>query len=255
MVTAVVLVGLAIFAFFLFYPPYVASETKKLEKEHMEGVRETFLDIQQMVSLMGEGESKSIEIPMYPRSSFLIPPSGSAAGISITASAGEKFGALAYRLSNTYYPNQTYVLEGGGVILEQGGVEVMTFDPNLVSGLYLGDNYARVDVEEWYVVGENVWMSKTGSTALTISCVDDDYEVYTGDSPNAENVVVDLTGKVEHENAWTEYLTRVRDELNAQGLNASLDGLKLTILGRVTGAGTKDIYYYKHVKKIEISVR
>jgi hypothetical protein len=41
------------------------------------------------------------------------------------------------------------------------------------------------------------------------------------------------------------------EELNAKGLNASVSGLKLTVLGK--GApGTKDLYYFEHYRKVGV---
>jgi hypothetical protein len=251
-VAATVLVLLALMALALFLPPFLESQTKSGEREQMEEVREVFSRIQQELYGMAQGESRAFGLPMSPGSFFLY-PTGTSASLSFGMRWTENdLGRVRYHMPSRSYPPQTYVLEGGGVILEQEGRSLMTFPPFLVRTLDLGENLVRVEVEWIYLVGENVGVSKRGPATLTLQGLEEGYSVWAENEPNAENVVVDLTGRVEYENAWGRYLQELRDELNAKGLNASVSGLKLTLLGKVTPSGNKDLYYFQRYRKVGV---
>ncbi len=251
-VAATLLVLLLVMALLLFLPPFLESQAKTREMAQMEEVREAFSSVQAGLYRMAQGDSLSFALPMSPASFFLY-PTGEAACLSFGVKRTENdLGRVRYSMHTRSYPRYTLALEGGGVVLEQGGVSLMTLPPLLVRAVDLGENRVRVDVEWVYLVGENLRLSKRSPAALTLTCLEEGYSVWAEENCNAENVVVDLTGRVEHENAWKRYLGELRDELNSRGLNATLSGLRLTVQGKVTTAGTKDLYYFEHVRKVAV---
>jgi len=256
-VAATVLVLLAVMALVIFLPPFLESQVKSGEKDQMEEVRRTFSILQTSLYQMTQGDSLSFVLPMSPGSFFLY-PTGEAACLSLGVKWRENdLGRLRYSMITRSYPSYTLGLEGGGVVLEQEGVSLMTFPPPLIRAVDLGENRVRVDVEWVYLVGENVRLSKRGPATLTLICLEEGYSVWAGENCNAENVVVDLKGRVEYEGAWQRYLKDLKDDLNSLGLNANLDNqnpLKLTILGRNASPGVKDLYYFEHMRKIAVWV-
>jgi|GEM_PF-1280606 len=251
-VAATVLVLLAVMALALFLPPFLESQTKSGEMKQAEEVREVFSQLQTELYRLSQGESRTFVFPMAP-SSFFLYPTGNAATLSFGARWTENdFGRVTYSMTTRSYPSYTLVLEGGGVVLEQGRRSLVILPPFLVRTLDLGDNLVRVEVEWIYLVGENVRVSKRGPATLTLQGLEERYSVWAENEPNAENVVVDLTGRVEYDNAWGRYLQELRDELNARGLNASASGLRLTVSGKVTTPGIKDLYYFERYRKVGV---
>ena len=251
-VAATVLVLLGLMALAIFLPPFLESQTKSGEMEQAEEVRELFSQIQTELYRLAQGESRAFVLPMSSGSFFLY-PTGRAASLSFGMRWTENdLGRVVYSMAARSYPSYTLALEGGGVVLEQEGRSLMTFPPFLVRTLDLGENLVRVEVEWIYLVGENVRVSKRGPATLTLQGLEEGYSVWAENEPNAENVVVDLTGRVEYENAWGEYLGGLAGELNAKGLNASVSGLKLTLLGKVPSPGNKDLYYFERYRKVGV---
>ncbi|MEM1982020.1 MAG: hypothetical protein QXZ52_02440 [Candidatus Hadarchaeales archaeon] len=251
-VAATVLVLLVVMALFLFLPPFLESQTKSGEMAQMEEVRRTFSVLQSSLYRMAEGDSLSFVFPMS-SSSFFLFPTGKAACFSFGVKWEENdLGRLKYSMDTRFFPAYTLSLEGGGILLEQSGSSVMTFPPLLIRALEIGENKVRVDVEWIYLVGENIRLSKRSPVTLTLTCLEERYSVWAEENCNAENVVVDLTGRVEYENVWQKYLVELRDELNSKGLNATLSGLKLTVLGKVTSPGIKDLYYFEHLRRVAV---
>ena len=163
------------------------------------------------------------------------------------------FGVIGIETRGWFYPWRTFVYEGGAVIENESGTCYMVSEPVLVSVQDAGGENVGITVNYVFVDGSYSLVS-SGEREITLTCTSSGYRVTPREGPNRENVVIDLTHMVraEHRGVWRDYLARVKDELNAQGLNASLDGLKLTILGRVTGAGTKDIYYREKITEIRV---
>jgi hypothetical protein len=251
-VAATVLVLLAVMALVLFLPPFLESQTKSGEMSQAEEVRELFYRIQQELYGMAQGDSRTFVLPMS-SGSFSLYPTGRAASLSFGMRWSENdLGRLVYSMAARSYPSYTLVLEGGGVILEQEGRSLMTLPPFLVRTLDLGDNLVRVEVEWIYLMGENVRVSKRSPATLTVQGLEEGYSLWTENEPNAEDVVVDLENRVEYDSVWERYLQELGEELNAKGLNASVSGLKLTVLGKVTASGTKDLYYFEHYRKVGV---
>lgn len=254
-VAATVLVLLALMAFFLFFPPFLESQIKSGEKAQMEEVSGSLSSLQTSLYRMAQGDSVSLALPMCPSSFFLF-PTGGAACLSLGVGWAENdLGRLRYSMATRSFPSYVLALEGGGVVLEQGGVSLMTLPPVLIRAVDVGENRVRVDVEWIQFVGESVRISRRSPVTLTLTCTEERYLTWAEEDPNAENVVVNLAGRVEYENAWRRYLRELRDELNSLGLNASIDNLnpfRLIILGRVTTPGVRDLYYFEHLRRVAV---
>ena len=107
--------------------------------------------------------------------------------------------------------------------------------------------------------GPGTGLASLGEKKLLLSCTNAGYTAMPSGGPNRENVVVDLSARVDpdHREAWERYLAGENQRLNSLGLNASLDPsnpLKLTVLGPVTSAGVKDLYYYEKVVEVNVEV-
>jgi hypothetical protein len=158
------------------------------------------------------------------------------------------YGAVELRATNEFYPSQTYVYEGGGVVLIQDGVDLMASDPAMVAASDAGGGLIRVDVSFLVIKNRKASIASTGTVTVRASCEGSRQVVAPVEGPNRENVVITVSSA--YSKAWGGYLQKLRDELDAKGYNPILspDGMTLTILGRPG----KDIYYYERVKEIEV---
>lgn len=246
-------VGILISAFVILYPIYARIWVREAEASHAEEVAESFLKIQTKILDMSENESTSVNVQMSPEIPFFILPHGMAGVLSCTPKSDDQFGTLELKTRSYRYPNQTYVFEGGGIILEQFGASFMRSDPGMIIAWDAGGDNIRVEVRYIWIENRVFTYATKEPATIRVSCLSSYYSV-TPDGPNRENVVIDLTGNVGYENAWRGYLKDVKDKLNEKGYNASVDNLKLTILGKVTTSGVNDIYYYEKVSKIEVRI-
>ncbi len=161
------------------------------------------------------------------------------------------YGTVKLDVTNEFYPSQTYVYEGGGIIMIQDGVDLMASEPTVVTASDAGGgSLIRVDVNFSVVENRETSTASTGTMTIHASCKSSRYVVTPVDVPNRENVVVTISSI--YNNAWSKYLQNLCDDLNTKGYNASFDGLTLTILGKNTGPGVKDIYYYEKLREIEV---
>jgi hypothetical protein len=79
-------------------------------------------------------------------------------------------------------------------------------------------------------------------------------EVYPGSLPNASSVSIRID--TNYPDAWLELLTALRDELATKGYNPQLiaENLELIINGKVTNPAVPDIYFFKHVKHVQLRI-
>jgi hypothetical protein len=162
------------------------------------------------------------------------------------------YGTVELRVTNEFYPSQTYVYEEGGVVLMQDGVDLMVSKPTMVTASDVGAGLIRVNINFLVIKNRTASIASTGTATVRASCESSRHVVAPVEGPNRENVVLAVTSI--YETAWSRYLQDLCDELNAKGYNASLEGLTLTILGKENAPGVKDIYYYETLKEIEVFV-
>jgi hypothetical protein len=115
-----------------------------------------------------------------------------------------------------------------------------------------GGDLIRVNVDLWVIRGKKASVASTGTKTIRVSCRSSKYTVAPVGGPNRENVIIKISPI--YSDAWKKYLRDLHDELHAKGYNPILDDLTLTILGKNTGSGVKDIYYYEKVTEIEVTI-
>lgn len=266
-VAALIMITVAVFFFYLWYPGYERREVFKSEREHMESVARSFRDIQEEVGKMVAGDTVSVEVKMSPVGVPFVFATGKAGSLSVFPSPDNRYGTLEFKAWNRHYPSQTHIFEGGAVVLVQEN-QVMRLPPRIIRVFRASDNENLdvVIVENILIVPrgiawENSWISKRGTGKVEITCENSFYSVEPiygpGENlvPNRENVVIDLEGKVMYRWAWRRYLEEMRDELGPYYPVLDATALRLTIRGRdndkVVG---NDIFYYELVKRIVISI-
>lgn len=161
-------------------------------------------------------------------------------------------GSLEFEMRNSQYPSQTYVYEDGAVILLQGDSGVMLSEPNLLTVRERTENEVEVWVNRYFVVGRESSLSQGGWTSLKITSLGSYFATQAENQPNRENVTLEITSP--RREVWRRYLQKLEGELNSLGLHASLhpENNLLTILGRVTENGKKDLYYYERVYELYV---
>lgn len=162
------------------------------------------------------------------------------------------YGTVEFQGNNGFFPNQNYVYEGGAVILIQNETNLMVSKPTMVTASDASGDLIRVNVDLFVIERKKASIASTGTATIRAFCKSSGFTVAPVGGPNRENVV--LTISTRYENAWVRYLHDLCEELNNRGYNASLDGLTLTILGKNTDPGVKDIYYHEKVTEIEVSI-
>jgi hypothetical protein len=177
--------------------------------------------------------------------------------ITVNFIGGPEYGTIGFESRNLFYPSQTYVYEGGAVILVQDGVDIMISKPTMIAVSDAENNNIRVDVNFLMVENKNEMTSlnSTGIGTIEAYCKSSTYAVTPVSGPNRENITLIVTSS--YRNAWGEYLRDMSEELKAMGIGADFDPnmLTLTIKGRYDTPGVKDIYYYEKFTEIEITFR
>lgn len=108
-------------------------------------------------------------------------------------------GSIRFSGHNIYYPDQTYVFEGGHLILSQNGTETMLeSNPSMISWERMNENRYRVKVEYPLISGENSFVSSSGSGSVHLTRRGDIHR-----SGLTENFT--LVVETDYENAWLEY--------------------------------------------------
>ena len=249
----VLVIGIFIAAFTIIYSIYSRTGLREAEAEHMEAVRDSLLEIKELVGENFQGESRSVELQMSV-------PGGMAGTLSVSPAKDNKYGYLEFRARNTWLPSRSFFLEGGAMIENEGGRVYMSSAPGLVtvSDVEEENRIQWVRVIVHYVLIENFefMAASMGPRTVEITCVSDNYTVSPeNDRPNRENVVVNLEGRVEDRNreAWKKFLEDLKETLPVY-YNVTLDPveLKLTIEGFYPAM--KDILYYERLTWIRIRV-
>jgi hypothetical protein len=162
----------------------------------------------------------------------------------------EEMGSIKFEVKNLVYPDQSWIYEGGGVIMAQYDLNVMRSDPPLIMVREVENDKIEVIVNT--VTIENFPVSYTSSVPVTVTAtVKDIYYVVQGE--NCERVTVQVGSS--YPNAWKSYFSKLERMYNERGYNASFDEntLSLTIEGKNLTPGVDDIIYSKKVKVIEVS--
>lgn len=180
----------------LLTPILGSSGTRGAEAEYMKSVKESFLDIQEMVDLMSDGDSASLEIQMSSSPPFY------AGGLERSGfiSAGKdenKLNCLEYVAKGWYHPSRSFLFEGGAVIENHEGRVYMSSKPKMVKTRSLADDNIMVEVEYIKLMG-NFRLASKRSRRLELTCKSLRYENAPLGGPNSDNVVVNLEGKLQY---------------------------------------------------------
>ena len=167
---------------------------------------------------------------------------------------GLGLGFLEVEVRGWFTPTTSFALEGGAVLMKDSGGWRMLSPPPLITA---SEN--TLTVTYFLLKGPGIGLASLGEKRLLLRCTNEGYTVVPSGGPNRENVVVDLSARVDpdHREAWERYLAAENRRLNSLGLKASLDPsnpLKLTVLGPITSAGIKDLYYYERVVEVNVEV-
>jgi hypothetical protein len=173
-------------------------------------------------------------------------------------------GSLRLETKTRYYPSQTWVYEGGGVILKQDDTSIMYSPPNdlitVTDAGVPGDNL-RVEVN-LRMLKNIAGVSQAMATAdsFTIHMAEEPgYTVFPAGGPNEDSV--ELVILSDYTQAWREYLQELSRKINrdyGEGVSSVDDSkidegeIKLIVNGRGP-AGVRDIYYYENITEYEVS--
>lgn len=177
-----------------------------------------------------------------------------------TASIGEEekkiaspmYGDIRFDIKNYYYPDQTWAYESGAVILIQDNVSVMESPPGMVVVREIGDNKIEIYFNTIRIRGLDDSISGTGTSTIRASILSWHYPI---EKDLRENVTIRIRSS--YTRAWKQYLQDLYEMLDAGGYNPDgsfLDTLQLTILGKDTSPGVKDIYYFERIMEVEIRI-
>lgn len=173
--------------------------------------------------------------------------------ITINYLRATEYGTTGFDATNQFYPDQTYVYEGGTVILIQDGVDLMIARPTMITVSETeNENLIRVDVNFWMIENRRASSTSTGTGTVEVFCRDSSYTVVPVDGPNCENLIIEVWSP--YRNAWRTYLRDLHEELSAMNIGATFNESALTLIIMGRGSG-KDIYYYEKVTEIEVTVR
>ncbi|MDI6820436.1 MAG: hypothetical protein QMC89_06000 [Candidatus Hodarchaeaceae archaeon] len=237
-VAAVVAIVLSIFLAF-----WIPRQGYEKEREHVEEIRGSFSKLKSAIETIELLGSRTVDVKMNadPIPIFGGPAKG---GLLSFDNSGSSIG---FQLNNSYYVDQTWVYENGAVILVQGGQSIMASMPAMVAAVDNERENIRVEVHVVRLKGKGTSIGGTGTRTIVIV---------------RENVVVEnyhvpsLTIAINsaYPDAWREYLGHLESRLNAKGYNAAVDDLSITIDGKVEDDGVNDIYYFRKVIEVEISI-
>jgi hypothetical protein len=172
------------------------------------------------------------------------------------------FGSIRLHTGYRRYQPQTWVYEGGAVILAQDENSVMRSEPELVEVEDAGGNNLKVTVDYIFLKRPEGLEGLLMPTAESITVHAPDPPVYTvrpdGNTPNRSQVEVEVVS--EYPDAWRGYFEGLSRSINrAHGAGVSSvdiseigEGVvKLLIYGKGTG---DDILYYERVRELEVRV-
>jgi hypothetical protein len=155
----ILIIALCVIVIGIIQIQYIPDIMKQREAEHMDQVSNQFSYLKSMIDIQALTGTMETEVPLrdipmmsqIPLGSRELPYLVSApsygelciedAGTKIDANPpipgeidGIRFSSIVYRAHNIYFPKQSYILEGGGIILDQSdgnGTPVMRADPSI----------------------------------------------------------------------------------------------------------------------------
>jgi hypothetical protein len=247
------LLGIIVAASSIFLAVWVPSEVNRREREHMQGVEESFRKLGVMIEDLGVGENGSVDLKMGPGTIPLVPNPQRGGTLSVAPAENVEIENLEIIMKSDLghvkfgWGGWSWVYESGMVIFVQDDVNLMKSPPGLVTVMQVDENNFEVHFNAFRVRGFEGSASGTGTSTITVSIPGEPRSILQ----SRENVTIWINSS--YRDAWMEYLTSKVDELKAIDINAELENegnlLKLTIYG-----GGKNIEFYQKVTDIEVRV-
>jgi hypothetical protein len=182
------------------------------------------------------------------------------------------FGYIRYRANNERFPDTNYVYEGGLLTIERGTgwyQTILAYPPEFVTVTPADGNNVHVRVTRYQIKESNLGgesVSGTGTTAIRVARVQEDWKVMTPSAPNASEVTITV---VSHQpRVWRDYLERLAAEVNhvladyepgsfytyGDYVDYDYDTVSLTIKGKDLELGVQDIYYSERVIWLDVTI-
>lgn len=169
---------------------------------------------------------------------------GTSTGVLVGAGRAEasfarayRSGALSYIGSNTRFPDQTWVIDQGGLVLAQGAHEVFRVAPHL--GIELVGGTTRVELRVPSIIGPEATVS--GVAAAAISTTPLRQESYDA---RASDLKVRVT--TDHPDAWAAFFRDVAldagVDFRAYAVTSGPRFAELTLTGTSTNVETYDMF-------------
>jgi hypothetical protein len=259
--SAILLIVIIAGAFSLFAVTLLPEMRANKSIDHMMKVRSSLARLKWAVEDLKAGESITLDIKMSPDTVPFFGGPEAAGRLAVTPSLGENnFGTLLFEISNPDYVDQKWVFEGGAIILCQpvpgrGWRSIMDSPPAMLVAADNQGNNIRIDLWLYYIKGITGSSSRKGYVSVDCSVLLENLVVYPGNTPNASSVSLNIDN-TSYPDAWLEYLSFLYDQLAAKGYNPQLiaENLELIIRGKVTDPAINDIYFFKHVKYVELKI-
>ncbi len=254
---AILLLGIAVAVFPIWYNYYVENTMESKETDHMKSVREKYLELQSKVGFMdGPGEGGKVKIPMNAGSvRFFVgqSPLGTLAtnpgsDIRVDNTGVQEIitvdpGSIKFDGQNLYYPDQTFIFEGGHVFLAQDEVELMlSSDEDLISW----ENSLKVSYIK--ISGKEYSITSNSTESLNISWGGRERFPKNKEWENTENIRINF--ETQYDNVWMSYLIEKAENIengsaafyeNGASLQIWNENLKYQVSSTETGEDVKVI--------------
>ena len=261
-VGAILVVGIVAVTFSYIYTVWGRHAAREAEAQHAEKVLDGFMVLKSEIHDLEPGESTTVALPMSPEPpTFPFPflpsptPSPGVSGIASTLLPENKEnGRIVFTSNYRFYPNFSLVYEQGGVILVQGEYNSMIAPPAFVFAMdNKGDDNILVHIEEYRIL--KVWGGRAATGPVTMR-IRNENTYYIEKGTLRESVVITMLSN--YQNAWWEYFLVENQRLAERGYNPLVEkiggGVRLTIQGKKTDIGTKDIILHWKVAELEVGV-
>lgn len=173
-------------------------------------------------------------------------------------------GTIKFESQNEEFPKQTFIYEGGALILAQYYRNTMISTPDdFLTVTQLPGGLTKVEVTRYRIAGGGTF-GGTGTGSLQLSVLENRWLEYS-ETPNKDKVTV--TVRTDYRSAWSDYLEYRTDLLKhefepdnpdyeySEVASFDYNRLAITIRGTDLGGATQDIVYCEKLVDIAVTVR